>query len=229
MSQENKSVVIVNGSPKAASRSASGGLSEQAKNLFEAAGLHASVVCARSSQSQGTQSSDFAVMLNADALLLVFPLYFFCVPAMLMRFMEDYAAYIACSGGPGRTQMVYAIVNCGFPEPEINSEAIRVVKSFAGHIGAAFCFSVSIGSGSMITEAREAPFMKKAVALLDEALRHMALEISCGVCEPAGNVSISVKIPRRFYYFMGNHGWYGMARKNGLKRKELGARPYQGV
>ena len=229
MSAVTKKIIVINGSPRAASQSVSGALAVQAQNLFGAAGIEASVIRAGSAISGNAREADFAAMRAADALLFIFPLYYFCVPSKLMRFMEDYAAYVAREGGLPRSQHVYAIVNCGFPEPDINEEAIRVVRSFAGHIGAAFRFGISSGAGGMITEAKEAPFMKKAVTLLEGALSLMAQDTIVPMPVPPGNVSIALNFPRRLYFFMGNRGWYGMARKNKLRKKDLYARPYQPV
>ena len=93
-------------------------------------------------------------MREADALLIVFPLYFFCLPGMLTQYLDDYAQFI---GVKGKTQKVYTIVNCGFPEPEINTEAIRVMQSFSRHVGASFRFGIGFGSGGMILGAQQAP------------------------------------------------------------------------
>ncbi len=221
MSSEIRNFVVINGSPKTTERSVSGALAQKAQARFQAAGLKTHVIHVRRSLKDPACGNDYHTMRAADGLLLIFPLYYFCVPAMLMRFLEGYAARLAHSGGLPRPQRIYALVNCGFPEPDINGEAIRVIQSFCRHVGASFRFGVSIGGGSLITEASEAPFMKKAVAQLDAAFSHMALDT------PSDHASIPVPIPQRFYLFMGNRGWFGMARKNGLKKKDLYARPYQ--
>lgn len=227
MNSGTKKAIIINGSPRSATQSVSGTLAIQAQSVFDAAGIESNVIRAVNRLNGGIHEADLAAMRSADALLFVFPLYYFCVPSLLMRLMEDYAAYAAREGGLPRRQHIYAVVNCGFPEPVINEEALRAVLSFANHIGASFRFGVSIGAGGMITEAREAPFMKKAVALLDDALSQMAQDTLVPMPVPPGNVSISPNFPRRLYFFMGNCGWYGMARKNKLKKKDMRARPYQ--
>ncbi len=229
MSADAKKIIVINGSPKAAAQSASGTLAVQAQNLFDTAGIETGVIRTGSAISDSAREADFAAMCAADALMFIFPLYYFCVPSKLMRFMEDYAAHVSREGGLSHRQHVYAIVNCGFPEPDINEEAIRVVRSFADHIGASFRFGISSGAGGMITEAKDAPFMKKAVALLDNALSQMAQDTLVPMPIPPENVSISLNFPRRLYFFMGNRGWYSMSRKNKLNKKDLYARPYQPV
>jgi multimeric flavodoxin WrbA len=216
----NQRIAIINGSPKVATQSVSGTLAAQAVRLFEGLDLQADIIQVRNLTSSEAETS-FDAMRRADSLLLVFPLYFFCLPSMLMRFLEDYTGYLSREGRPSPSQKVYALVNCGFPEPDINGEAVRVVKSFAGHIGVTFGGGISLGGGGMFTEAREAPFMRKAIAQLDEALARIAQGTL------AVDVSIASPAPRRLYYFMGNLGWRSMARKNGLKKRDLFAQPYQ--
>ena len=229
MSAETKRIIVINGSPKASAQSTSGTLALQAQNLFSTIDIEAGVIRAGSAINDSALEADFAAMYAANALLFIFPLYYFCIPSKLMRFMEDYAAHVARKGGLSHRQHVYVIVNCGFPEPDINEEAIRVVRSFAGHIGASFRFGVSSGAGAMITEAKDAPFMKKAAALLDNALSQMAQDTLVPMPAPPENVSISPNFPRRLYFFMGNRGWYSMARKNKLNKKDIYVRPYQPV
>jgi multimeric flavodoxin WrbA len=229
MSSETREFVIINGSPKITERSVSGTLALKAQARFQTAGQQTSVIHVGRSLKETACENDYHEMRAADGLLLIFPLYYFCVPGVLMRFMEDYAAYIARSGGLSRPQNIYAIVNCGFPEPDINGEAIRVIQSFARHIGASFRFGVGLGCGGMLVGAKDAPFMKKAIAAMDGALDLMARQTTGGSAESTENVNIAVHLPRRLYYFMGNRGWFGMARKNGLKKKDLYARPYQAM
>ena len=228
MSVSTKKITIINGSPRAAAQSVSGTLAAQAQSLFGASGIESSIVRAGSAISDSAREVSFASMYESDALLFIFPLYYFCIPSLLMRFMEGYAAYVSSKGGLPRSQHIYAIVNCGFPEPDINAEALRVMQSFAHHTGASFRFGVSSGAGGMITGAKDAPFMKKAVALLDGAMLQMAQDTLTPMPVP-DNVSIGINFPRRLYFFMGNRGWYSMARKNKLKKKTLLARPYQNI
>jgi hypothetical protein len=41
------------------------------------------------------------------------------------------------------------------------------------------------------------------------------------------NFTIFMNFPRRLYLFMGDRGWKGLARRNGLSKKDLYKRPYQ--
>lgn len=219
-----KNAVIISASPKASSDTVSGMLSARIKNSFENDGCTAVSVDVRSSLKKDQCTKAYDAIAKAAALVIVFPLYIFCLPGMLMRFLQDYAT-LGYKAKPG--QKVYTLVNCGFPEPDINSEAIRVIQSFCRHTGASFRFGVGIGGGGMLVGAQDAPFMKKMMGDLDEALHRAALDICGEEQPPAQPMMLRPGFPRKLYFFMGNWGWKQLARQYGLKRKILYARPYQ--
>ena len=209
---------VISGSPRTNGSTTSAFLAQLAEKKLISEGAVVQQIDARKSL-KGDTRADFAAMAEADVLLFIFPLYFFCIPGLLMRFLQDYAAYHAQHAGGG-AQRVYAIVNCGFPEPEINTEAIRVIASFSRHIGASFGFGVGIGGGGMLRGAKDAPFMKSLFAGLDNALARMVRG------ESGEATMLAPRFPRRLYFMMGNMGWRQMARKKGLKKKELYKAPY---
>jgi hypothetical protein len=55
----------------------------------------------------------------------------------------------------------------------------------------------------------------------------MAEDIINSAADPVEDISVTMNLPRRLYYFMGNRGWFSAARKNGLKKKDLYRKPYQ--
>lgn len=143
-----------------------------------------------------------------------------------MRFLEDYHKFYIQHGKAAVNAKVYAIVNCGFPEPEINLEAVRVIRSFCHHVNAHFRFGVLIGGGGMLVGAKNAPFMKKSIRNLNDALLTIAKDIESNDLIIVDNIKIAMNFPRRLYLFMGDRGWHALARKNGLKKKDLYKRPY---
>ena len=132
-------------------------------------GISKIIINVRQSLTHHQTQSDFDVISKADAIVIVFPLYIFCLPAMLIRFLEDYYHYYSKTRKIAGNQKVYAIVNCGFPEAEINREAVRVIQSFSRHINAEYRFGVLIGSGGMLIGAKGAPFMKTTLIKLQNA------------------------------------------------------------
>jgi multimeric flavodoxin WrbA len=65
-----------------------------------------------SSINSGKVEEDFKIMSSADAIVFAFPLYVFCLPGVLMRFLEDYYMYLKSSNGYNKDVRVYAVVRC---------------------------------------------------------------------------------------------------------------------
>lgn len=219
-----KKMIILSASPKKGEPSVSNLLSQTAKDHISGKDIEVDIIDVRKSLMSKDCTPAFEAMKDANAMLIVFPLYFFCMPGMLTRYLEDYAQYIGSQGTP---QKIYTIVNCGFPEPDINEEAIRVIQSFSRRVGASFRFGVGFGSGGMIMGAKDAPFMKKAMQTLNDAFDLMAKDMNDKQLPPFKNVYIQVSFPRRLYYFGGNFGWRKLAKQNGLKKRDLYRKPYQ--
>lgn len=227
MSKQDKKVVIISASPKVGEATVSGTLADMAKDIFSGS-AEAVRIDVRKSFSGKCSEENFAAMAEADALVFVFPLYIFCLPGMLMRYLQDYCLYRERHPGSAGSPKVYAAVNCGFPETWINEEAVRVIKSFSKHIGASFRFGILIGGGGMLLGAKDAPFMKKTMAQINEAFAAVAADAASAAegGTPQKDLYIEVNFPRKLYFFMGNMGWNQFAKKNGLKKKDLYAKPY---
>lgn len=219
-----KQVVIISASPKPPGKAASDRLAEMAADALRDGEIDVRVINAREALTKQTTDEAFAAMAAADAMIVVFPLYIFCLPGMTMRFLQRYGEYAAKL--PVRKQAaVYSVVNCGFPEPEINEEASRVIGRFAAAVGARYGFGILIGGGGMV--AMSVSPVKKMMAKYREALSRIRAEIKAGTCKPAESVCLRIHFPRSLYFFMGNMGWKSWIRKNGGKAKDLYARPYQ--
>jgi len=224
-----KNVVLVSASPKINEQSVSQQFLQMAGSKIDTTEFNKTFIDVRKSMTTHNLSEDFETLSKADAIIISFPLYVFCMPGILTRFLVDYYNYFTESGNARNNVKVYAIVNCGFPEPEINLEAVRVIKSFSQHINAAFRFGVLIGGGPMMFAAKDAPFMKKAVQKLSDAFLSIVADINNENFTEMASIKIGVNFPfsRRLYFFMGNRGWISMARKNGLQKKDLYKKPYR--
>jgi hypothetical protein len=190
-------------------------------------GVNKIIINVRQSLTHHQTQRDFDVISRADAIVIVFPLYIFCLPAMLTRFLENYCNYYAGKGNTARKQKVYAIVNCGFPEAEINREAVRVIQSFSRHINAEHRFGILIGSGGMFIGAKGAPFMKKAMIELQNAFDEIKNDSLNNSHQNLQDVLINVNFPRWLYFFMADRGFIHDAHKNGLKKKDILRKPYR--
>ncbi len=227
MSAEKREVVLISASPRTTDESMSEWLASSGEDCLKEECIHISRIHVRESILKGRTEQDFEIMLHADALVFIFPLYIFCLPGLLMRFMQDFYQYYTEHRKEAQRAKVYAVVNCGFPEPDINSEAVRVIQSFSEKINAFFRFGVLIGSGPMICETRNVPFMKRTLAKLNAAFTLMKTDVLNTVQHSADNILISVRFPRKLYFFIGGRGWVLSARKNGLKKMDLYRKPYR--
>ncbi len=222
-----KNIVLINASPKINEPSVSEYLVDAVGSHIDEAAASKYFISVRQSITRHKTQEDFAAIAKADAIIITFPLYVFCLPGMLMRFLEDYQQYYMENGQNNSPAKVYAIVNCGFPEPGINLEAVRVIRSFCQHVNMNFRFGIMIGGGGMLLGAKDAPFMKKIMQNLNDAYATIVQDIENDDVKEMDNISIAMNFPRRLYLFMGNRGWFAQARKNGLKKKDLYKRPYQ--
>jgi multimeric flavodoxin WrbA len=184
VNKEIKRVVLISASPKASEKSTSGLLTAMLEETMKTAGLDVSRVDVRKSLLKGQTEAGFAAMLHADALVVTFPLYIFCLPGILMRFLQDYDAFRSKRPDNAGEKRVYTVVNCGFAEADINQEAVRVIQSFSRKTNTLFRFGIMIGGGGMLQEAKDAPFMRKTLAVLNGAFKMMAEDIQNSIATP---------------------------------------------
>lgn len=84
-------------------------------------------------KSEAVTSADkLQAIAGSDAVVFSFPLYAYTVSAAMTKLMEDYDAF---PGAGDKKQKLYAIVNCAFPVPAVNTEALAVMKCFAARCG----------------------------------------------------------------------------------------------
>jgi hypothetical protein len=225
MSELTKKVVLVSASPKVDQAWAvSAFLAKSGEEKLSATGLSVETIKVRHALMHHETEQAFESLQSADAIVLIFPLYFFCMPAMLTRLLQDFVAKYPVAD---RTTQVYAIINCGFPESDINMEAMRVVECFARQTKREFLGGVMIGGGGMVIAAAEAPFMRPLFELIDGLFARVAREVRSGQPEPMQIAEASPKFPRWLYFVAGNAGWHSMARKHHIKPRDIRRKPYQ--
>jgi Flavodoxin-like fold len=135
-----------------------------------------------------------AVMADADALVVAFPLFYYTLPGALTGLLEDFAYHVQNGGHRNERMRVYAIVNCGFPEPGINREAIRVVKNFCARVGLDYRFSIAIGTGPVTVMTMKVPLLNSR---LKGAFIRMVKDMKADTLEPWEDVFIAPAIPKR--------------------------------
>ena len=219
-------IVIISGSPKAPGKAVSDILAkETAEALQELRGAQPRVINIRRTLSKHHTEQAFAEMAQADALIIIFPLYVFCLPGITMRFLQQYKAYADSHPEAKGDMSVYAVVNCGFPEPEINGEAVQVISRFAGAIGARFRCGVMIGGGGML--GNPIGPTKKKLKEYRGVVRRIGEDITANRTDKMQDILLDAPISRKLYFTFGNIGWKWQIRKNGKKSEELYAKPYQ--
>ena len=221
-----RTITLVSASPKVGTPSVSNWLSDRAKKQIGGDGTAVRQLSVRQSIAKGTVQTDFETMLTSDALILIFPLYIFCLPGLLIRYLQDFFGFWTIHRSLSRISCVFCVVNCGFPEPEINAEAVRVVKSFSEKINADFRFGLMFGGGGLLLGAADAPFMKKTLSAVDNAFLLMKNDIVTASSVPMRNIEAKTNFPRQLYFIGAGFGWRSMAKKNGLRKKDLLAKPY---
>ena len=224
MSDLKKNVILLSASPKVNQEEAvSHFMARRGEACLKDDALNVQALSVREALLHRKAEEAFLAVQQADAVVVIFPLYFFCMPAMLTRFLQDFAAQYPSAAKPAN---VYAIVNCGFPEPEINLEAMRVIESFCQHTGRIFGGGLLVGCGGMLLAAQQAPFLKPLFEQIDGLFSRLKLDLESD--KPTNKILLNVtaKFPRVLYFIGGNSGWRMMARKNGLRPKDLYRKPY---
>lgn len=179
-----------------------------------------------SSIHSGKIEEEFKTMDNADAIVFAFPLYVFCLPGVLMRFLEDYYIYLKSNNKSTKNIRVYAIVNCGFPEPIINNEAIQVLKNFCVRLNLDWRFAVSIGMGEVVGATKDIKFMQMLCSKVYSSLHEINKDIENSIETLVENKYAAPNFPIFLFEEIGKLNWLNAAKKNGLSKKDLYKKPY---
>ena len=160
---------------------------------------------------------------DADILIIAFPLYVDALPASLMKRLEEYGSKIY------KSQRVFGIANCGFYEGLQNKIALEILRRYCINNGLEWCGGVGIGTGEMITALKNVPAragIKRPVTLALEKLEKAAEDSPSG--RLAQNIYTQHVFPWMAYKLSGEMGWRQQAKRHGLKRRDLFARPLEG-
>lgn len=191
------SIVFVNGSlrgKKASSRTfldlLEGELGGEAKSIRR--------VGIAPSEDGGFSAATLDILSEADAIVLAFPLFVYCLPGALMAFLESWYRCAKSRGAPGAGTRVYAIVNCGHAEPEINAEAIRVLANFCRRMGLTWGFAVAVGGGPVVAAAARLPLLGRSAR---RAFAAMAAGLESGGAGPRQTVLLRPPLPKEVLFF----------------------------
>jgi hypothetical protein len=135
----------------------------------------------------------FIKIAEADVLIFTFPLFAYSLPGALMRLLEEYWNFIKSGHSYNKDAAVYAVINCGFPVPAINREAVRVVKNFCSRLNLKWRFAVCISSGPVVVATKKIPFLDLK---LKRAFNRIVQDISTGNVKDMDDFFIKPVIPK---------------------------------
>lgn len=154
---------------------------------------------------------------SSDAIVFAFPLYVDSLPSHFLRFLEALEIYFKAN--ENHNIRVYAISNCGFYEGEQNRIALKIIENWCHKCNLIFAQGLGIGGGPVANEFPNVELghaIKKDIGL---AINTLCINIlNDGVCS---NIYASINFPKRLYIFEGNNSWTAVAKKNGLKKKDI--------
>lgn len=210
---------VINGSPRG-KNSTSTILINELKNM-----LPKDYHCTIHAAAIKNAGNAFQEMSAADILVFVFPLYYYALPGMLTAFLEEYYAYAASLTNTAPSK-VYAIINCGFPEPSHNNQAAEIMRNFALRLDLDWRFALEIGQGPIVEATKTMPlngFLKKSIY---QGLMAIATDMQSPALAAPPNLLVKARYPAFLYRWHGNQNWVQEAAKNGLSKKDLGRMPY---
>jgi len=220
-----KKVLLLVGSPKARSTSAS--LGNHLFGLLQQRGLSTCTLHLTSAlrAADGTRAL-LSATDDADIIVLAFPLYVDSLPSPLVRALELLAEHRRGMESPPR-QRLLAISNCGFPEARHNDTALAQCRIFCRDAGIEWIGGLGLGGGGMIGGlplAKRGRAVRNVLASL--ALAARALATDTPLPEEAVSLMARPLIPVWLYLLIGHSGWKRQARKYGALKK-IDDRPYQ--
>ncbi len=166
-----------------------------------------------------TAAEGVSPLLNADILLIIFPLYVDSLPMPLVEVLMWLKE--AAKDSPAKPR-VYTIVNCGLYEQEQNALALNMVRHFAEEAGLPWGYGLGIGHGGMMSSLGN-DWEKGPASGVYKALKEMAGAMRKGVSGP--DAFTAPMFPRFLYNLAANYGFRKGAKMNGVL-KTMRARPY---
>jgi multimeric flavodoxin WrbA len=171
-------ICLINGSLRGEKATSLALLKDIGKRL-NAAGFGHEVITVRAGLKEGYSVETMRAVGQADAVVIVFPLFSYSLPGTLTDFFEEYYRYVKTALISATGAKVFAVINCGFPEAKVCAEAIRVIKNICARLGLRYRFSIAIGSGPVTALTMKAPFLNPG---LKRAFRTIVRDI--GSSEP---------------------------------------------
>lgn len=153
------------------------------------------------------------IFLDCDAMVIACPLYADGIPSNLlewMAFMEPIFKEL-----PTKPKL-YFIINSGFYDAKQNNIAISIMKNWCKKSEVTWGMGVGIGGGPMLNSA---PLGKGPTKSFGVAINKLIDAIKQNNSQK--DIYVEPNFPRFIYMFFANMGWVTLAKKNGIKKKDL--------
>ena len=126
---------------------------------------------------------------NADIIVIVFPLYSYCLPGGLVKLLEEFHEY-SQKNKINSVAKVYAIVNCAYVDPIINNEEIRVIENFCTRLQLDWRFAIAVGCGPVTLITKSVDYK------LYRALKSIKKDMEVNTIEKNNTIYVKPMIPR---------------------------------
>lgn len=173
----------------------------------------------------------FKAISESDVFILAFPLYVDSLSAVTQDFIESYHQFIT-ERQTTKSQELYTIINCGFPEPEHNTVAFEIIQSFAKEVSLTCRYNLSIGMGPM---ASQMPMKSGIMREIEQHFNAIVEQLKNPTASTDFNRKIEYSSPafgllnilkKSLYIYIGSLGWKKQAKKNKVEHL-LYAKPYK--
>ncbi len=151
-------------------------------------------------------------MINADAIILAFPLYVDGIPASFLDALQN----IEKVKKENSNTFVYPIVNNGFYDAKQNKIAIQMIWKWCDKCGFQKGTGMGVGAGGMI---KMAPVGRGPSVNLGRAYEKLIKDI-LELCS-RDTMFIEPNFPRILYKLAAHGNWRASVKKNGLKVGDL--------
>ncbi len=159
---------------------------------------------------------------NADMILIAFPLYIDSLPAPLIKALE-----IISNSATGMKKIA-VICNSGFPEPKQCLTALDIVKTFAKESGSSWIGGIAVGGGASLA-SRKPKKLEDHGGMARKLIKSLDLLTKAIVEDKPFETHLltaAQPLPAWVYGLLGNAGWKGAAKRRGLQKRDLYAKPF---
>lgn len=163
-------------------------------------------------------------IIFSDIIIFAFPLYVYCVPGLLMQFLQCYYNYYKNSKFQNKKVKVYLIINCAFENPVVCSEVIRVMNCFCNKVNYTLRMTASIGNSGVLNLVKENSKLEHILSEVNDIMDYFVSDINAN-SEKTSICKYSVSLLKGTVLNKGKAGWIKIAEKNGLSEKDLYNKP----